>query len=57
MSFRASVARRRYYFLISAAVVLLDQVTKILAHAYLRGEGVVVVVPGFFNLWYSPKDS
>jgi signal peptidase II len=53
MSFRASVGRRRYYLLTAATVVALDQASKTLAHAYLRGEGVVEVVPGFFNLWYS----
>ena len=53
MSFLASVGRRRYYLITSVTVVLLDQVSKILAHAYLRGEGIVEVVPGYFNLWYS----
>jgi signal peptidase II len=45
--------RRRSYFLIAAAVMALDQATKILAHRYLRGGGAVEIVPGFFNLWYS----
>jgi signal peptidase II len=53
MSLRALVHRRRYYLLISATLLLLDQLTKILAHGYLRGRGSVEVIPGVFNLWYS----
>ncbi len=46
-------ARRRGYFALAAAVLLLDQATKVLAHGYLRGAGAVEVVPGFFSLSYS----
>jgi signal peptidase II len=53
MSPAGRLARRRSYFLVSALVLGLDQGTKILAHAYLRGAGPVEIVPGFFNLWYS----
>jgi signal peptidase II len=53
MSLGARIGRRRNYFLISAVVLLLDQATKILAHAHLPGKGMVEVVPGIFNLWYS----
>lgn len=53
MSFGSLLYRRRQYFVLSAAVLLLDQATKVLAHARLRGAGTVEIVPGFFNLWYS----
>jgi signal peptidase II len=39
--------------LVAAAVVLVDQLTKILAHQHLRGRGAVAVVPGWFDLTYS----
>jgi signal peptidase II len=44
---------RRGYFLISLLVVLLDQGSKLLVHATLRGQGPVEVIPGLFNLAYS----
>lgn len=47
------IAARRGYFLIAAAVLVLDQVTKIAAHAWLRERGTVEIVPRFFNLDYS----
>jgi signal peptidase II len=53
MSFLRQVAERRTYFLAALAVLVVDQITKILAHAYLRGQGPVEIIPGFFNLWYS----
>lgn len=53
MTLVEAVAARRGYYYASLAVLALDQVTKILAHALLRGRGPVTVVPGFFNLWYS----
>jgi len=46
-------AERRGYFLVSACVLVLDQVTKVAAHARLRPRGSVSVIPGFFNLAYS----
>jgi signal peptidase II len=53
VSAAATPERRRIYFLIALVVLLVDQATKILVHAYLRGKGPVDVVPGFFSLWYS----
>ena len=53
MKLAAMLSRRRVYFLLAAGVLLLDQATKILAHAFLRGRGAEEVVPGFFNLIYS----
>lgn len=47
------IRQRGIFFLVSAAVLVLDQVTKLVAHAHLRGRGPVEVVPGAFNLWYS----
>ncbi len=49
----AAFMRRRGYFTASAIVLVIDQLSKIAAHAYLRGQGPVEVIPGFFNLWYS----
>jgi len=49
---REFVARRGYYY-VALAVLVLDQATKIAAHAWLRGRGPVEIVPGFLNLWYS----
>ena len=46
-------AARRGYFLVSACVLVLDQVTKVVVHAWLRPRGSVSVIPGFFNLAYS----
>lgn len=53
MSLRSAFAARRGYFLAAAVVVLLDQIAKILADAFVRGRGAIEVVPGFLNLWYS----
>jgi len=53
MSLRADFAARRGYFLAAAVVVLLDQASKILADLTLKGQGPVVVIPKFLNLWYS----
>jgi len=53
MKLAAMLSRRRLYLLLAAGVLLLDQVTKILAHAFLRGRGATEIVPGFFNLTYS----
>jgi signal peptidase II len=41
------------YLAVSAAIVALDQATKVLAHARLRGAPPVEVVPGFLDLVYS----
>ena len=53
MSLAASIVARRHYFYASLVVLVLDQITKILAHALLRGRPPVVIVPGLFNLVYS----
>lgn len=53
MSSGAAFRARRLYFLLALGVLVLDQVTKLLAHELLRGRGAVEVVPDFFNLWYS----
>jgi signal peptidase II len=44
---------RRIYFALASVIVVLDQLTKIWAHASLPGRGVVEVIPGVFNLAYS----
>jgi signal peptidase II len=46
-------AARRGYFLVSIAVLVLDQMTKVAAHRYLSDRGVVEIIPNFFSLWYS----
>jgi signal peptidase II len=46
-------AGRGVYFVMSAMVLVLDQVSKALAHHYLPGQPPVEVVPNFFNLVYS----
>jgi signal peptidase II len=53
VSFLSAAAARRGYFLTSCVVVALDQLTKILAHANLRGREPVVLIPDLFNLTYS----
>jgi len=40
----------RRVVLIAAAVALLDQLTKYLVAGFIDGQGVVPVIPGFFNL-------
>jgi signal peptidase II len=53
MSALAGMAERRGYFLLSLAVIVLDQATKIAAHRFLAGGSTVEIVPRFFNLVYS----
>jgi signal peptidase II len=53
MSFLRALTGRWPYFVIAGVVLALDQVTKVMAHANLRGAAVVEVIPGFFNLAYS----
>jgi signal peptidase II len=53
MTFLAAVAQRRAYFLSAALVVALDQGSKLLADAFVRGRGAIEVIPGLLNLWYS----
>ncbi len=47
------LASRRAYLRIALVVVVLDQLTKVCAHAWLRPAGTVPIVPGFFDLTYS----
>jgi signal peptidase II len=47
------MSARKRYFLLSLAILAVDQATKIAADAFLRARGPVEIVPGFFNLWYS----
>lgn len=44
---------RARYFLVAIAVLAADQISKVAAHAYLRGRGAVEVIPQCFSLWYS----
>lgn len=53
MSLIGDFATRRRYFGSAAVVIVLDQATKIAAHAFLPGKDAVVVIPGFMNLAYS----
>jgi signal peptidase II len=53
MSLIRGLNDRRRYFLVTLAVIALDQATKVLAHAYLSGKGPLAVIPGFMNLIYS----
>lgn len=53
MSVPPGLLARRGYFLLAAAVVALDQATKVAAHARLRGRPPVEIVPGWFDLVYS----
>lgn len=53
MSLAEGFLRRRGYFTVSAAIVLCDQLAKLAADAWLKGQGPVSVIPGFLNLWYS----
>ena len=53
MTLLEAIGMRRGYFGMAAAVLLLDQASKIAADQFLRGLGPVAVIPGFFNLWYS----
>jgi signal peptidase II len=41
------------YFAIAIGVLVLDQASKLLAHAYLRASSAIVLVPGLINLTYS----
>jgi len=53
MSFVSRLAERKSYFFIALVVLLLDQATKIAAHARHPGRGPVTVVPDLFDLSYS----
>ena len=44
---------RLWYLLISSTVLVLDQLTKLMAVEHLAGKPPRVVIPGFFNLIYS----
>lgn len=53
MNWRAAFELRWPYFAMSLAILAVDQMTKVLAHEYLRGSPAVPIVPGLFNLSYS----
>jgi signal peptidase II len=53
MSLAAAFAARRNYFLLSLAILVADQASKVAADLWLAGRGAVTVIPGFFNLAYS----
>jgi signal peptidase II len=53
MTFLAAVAARRTFFLLALAILVLDQVSKVAADAFLRFRGPVDIIPGAFSLWYS----
>ena len=53
MTFWTRLAERKGYFLVSGAVFVLDQATKVAADAWLRFKPPVTIVPGLFGLAYS----
>ena len=53
MSERPALGSARPFFVLAALVFVVDQVTKVLVHAWLRDASPVTVVPGLFNLSYS----
>jgi signal peptidase II len=53
MSLIGDLAVRKRYFGFAAVIIVLDQATKIAAHALLPGREAVEVIPGFMNLAYS----
>ncbi len=53
MTLHHALALRWRYFSLSLLVLLLDQATKILAHAYLSTRGPLTIVPDLFALTYS----
>ncbi len=44
---------RRGYFSVSLTILVLDQISKFLAHHYISDRVPVDIIPGFFRLWYS----
>jgi signal peptidase II len=53
MTVAPGFAPRRGYFALAAGVLVLDQITKLLAHQYLRDSAAVEIIPNFFSLSYS----
>jgi signal peptidase II len=53
VSLRAGFVARRGFFLVSAVVFALDQVTKVSADLWLRDRPPVTILPGAFSLVYS----
>ena len=53
MSAAGDAWSRRGYFSVSAGVLLLDQISKLLAHHYLSDRIPLDIIPNFFRLWYS----
>ena len=50
---RPALRAARPFFGLAAVVFLVDQATKVMAHAWLRDASPVSIVPGLFNLSYS----
>ena len=53
MNAAGSLWSRRGYFSVSLGVLVLDQISKLLAHHYLSDRIPLDVIPNFFRLWYS----
>ena len=53
MSERPALEAARPFLVLAAIVFLVDQATKVMAHAWLRDASPVPVVPGLFSLSYS----
>ena len=53
MSATDPLRAQRRYFLVSLAVVVVDQLSKIAVHAWMKPHTPLTVIPGFFNLSYS----
>jgi len=49
----ASLGSRRGYLSVSLGVLVLDQISKMLAHHYLSDRIPLDIIPNFFRLWYS----
>jgi signal peptidase II len=53
MSGPVAWASRRGYFIVAAAALVLDQLSKLVVHYTLADRGAVEIIPGCFSLWYS----
>ena len=46
-------AARRGYFALASSLLVVDQITKAVAHHYLSERAALQIIPGFFSFWYS----
>jgi signal peptidase II len=53
MRLLSQISARRWYFISAGVVFVADQISKVAAELWLRGQGAVTLIPGFFNLSYS----